>query len=257
MGILIKYFRLPPFKQRQRFWDGFWFPRCKTILRNSAVLICSYSWIDYIHPRLSTTRPFTWCQTQEILAHNVFFFFLVARFGILWGIFFGPVCAPQGKFCANEFSKRAYKFFKLRRHKRILACTNGHYGANLHGVNAQLCAQSCPSNQNTGHEDHTLTLDCFFLVLNLIGGSGFMTLCEGIITWNSLPWPTTLPHRRKGGRCPVGQVAGEQEAGKAGEPVDNQRDAGTTMMTAFIATRRRWTLLLLVAGPSSSLAPIG
>ncbi len=52
-------------------------------------------------------------------------------------------CASRGKFGANEFFKIAYKISILR--PAFLTCANEHYAANLRSVNAQLCAQSCPS----------------------------------------------------------------------------------------------------------------
>ncbi len=60
-------------------------------------------------------------------------------------------CASRGKFCANEFFKRAYKISKSRPHKRIFdPCKWTLRAANLRSVNAQLRVQSCPSNQNMG-----------------------------------------------------------------------------------------------------------
>jgi hypothetical protein len=58
-------------------------------------------------------------------------------------------CASCRKFHANEFFKNASKFPNGCHTNTSLTCANEHYAANLH-VNAQLGAQSCPSNQNRG-----------------------------------------------------------------------------------------------------------
>ncbi len=115
--------------------------------------------------RVLTTRPFTWCQTPKILARNVF---LVVQFGILCGDFF---FRARDWFCScmkivvvvdharnsaqMRFSSAHAKFpnrgstnaFFFDVHKWTLTCK-----ANFRGVNAQLRAQSCPSNWNTGEQ---------------------------------------------------------------------------------------------------------
>jgi hypothetical protein len=89
-------------------------------------------------------------------------FFLVARFGILWGILFllGQQFIPfvrksfvivhhSENSAQMSFSSAQTKFLNPGHTNAFLTRANEHYAANLRGVNTRLGAKSCPRNQNS------------------------------------------------------------------------------------------------------------
>jgi hypothetical protein len=89
--------------------------------------------------------------------------FLVAWFGILWGILYllgqrfipfvrkSFVIVHHSEYSAQmSFSSAQTKFLNPGHTNAFLTRANEHYAANLRGVNTHLRAKSCPRNQNSG-----------------------------------------------------------------------------------------------------------
>ncbi len=145
-----------------------------TFIRQSSLGgVVSLSEATNFSPRVLTTQPLTWGQTPKILAPNVYWLhslesyrnFFWARNWFLLCVIIIVIVHHAENSAQMSISSAHAKFANPGRTNAFLMRANEHYAVNLRGVDAQLRAQTCPSNRNTGHPEFRLDILIFILFL--------------------------------------------------------------------------------------------